>query len=180
MARAFAEARLEAARGRPDLADPRTAAYFYWSIGAPAKARDAMTQAAAGDPLDSSLLLSLALLADELGDTARRDEAFESLWTKHRGQAPRANQVCRVLRRWLAGGGKGEPDLAPVNAAIERLHPDRRGDLEFFVGRLLMDHGKAELGRPYLARVSRSAGANDWLRIISADANRPPGDARGR
>jgi tetratricopeptide (TPR) repeat protein len=179
-ARARAEAHLEAARGRPDLADPRTAAYFYWSTGALAKARDAMTQAAARDPLDSSLLLALALLADKLGDTARREEAFESLWSKHRGQAPRANQLCRVLRRWLAGGGKGEPDLVSVNATIERSNPERRGELEFFVGRLLMDHGKDELGRPYLTRVSGSAGANDWLRIIAADAIRPPGDARGR
>ena len=177
-AHAWAEAYLEAARGRPDLADPRTAAYFYWSVGARARARDAMTLAAAGDPLDSSLLLALALLADEVGDTAGRDAALESLWSKHRFQAPRANQVCRVLRQWLASGGKGEPDLVRVNATIERLNPDRRCDLEFFVGRLLAGHGKAELGRTYLTRASRSAGANDWLRIISADGIRPPDDAR--
>jgi tetratricopeptide (TPR) repeat protein len=179
-ARAWTEARLEAVRGRPDLADPRTAAYFYWSIRALEQARDAMSQASERDPLDSSRLLALALIAGELGDTARRDAAFESLWTKHRGQAPRANQVCRVLRQWLAQGGKGEPDLASVDATIEELDPDLRGDLEFFVGRLLKDHGKPELGKPYLARVSESPGANEWLRIIAAEAIRPPRDARQR
>ena len=131
-------------------------AYFYWSIRALEKARDALNQAAARDPLDSALVLNLALVSDELGDKTRRDENLEWLWTKHRGQAPRINQVCRVLRKWLAEGGKGEPDLASVNATIEGTDPDRRGDLEYFVGRLLMGHGKPELGRPYLQRVSDS------------------------
>jgi hypothetical protein len=137
-----------------------------------------MTQAAAGDLLDSSLLLHLALLGDELGDTARRGESFDLLWTKHQGQAPRANQVCRVLRKWLDKRGEGDPDLAFVNATIEQVDPDHRGDLEFFVGRLLMQHGKAELARPSLQRVSESPSANEWLRIIAAGAIRPPGAAR--
>ena len=177
-ARAWTEARLDAVRGRPDLADPHTVAYFYWSIQALDKARDALTQAAATDPLDSSLLLNLALVADELGDKARRDENFELLWTKHQSQAPRINQVCRVLRKWLAEGGKSEPDLAFVNATIERTDPDHRGDLEFFVGRLLMKYGKSDLGRPYLQRVGDSPSANEWLRILAGDAIRRPGTAR--
>ncbi len=177
-ARASTEARLDAVRGRPDLADPRTVAYFYWSIRALDKARDALTRAAATDPLDSSILLDLALVADELGDKARRDENFELLWTKHQGQAPRINQVCRVLRKWLAEGSKGEPDLTFVNATIEGTDLDHRGDLEFFVGRLLMEHGKPDLGRPYLQRMSVSPSTSEWLRILAADAIRRPGTAR--
>ena len=172
---AWTEERLKATQGRPDLTPPRTAAYFYWSTREIGKARDAFAQAASYDPLESSLLLHLALVADELGDTTRCDENFERLWANHQGQAPRANQVCRVLRKWLTDGGKGEPDLAFVNAMLESVDPEHRGALEFFVGRFLADHGKPELARPYLMRVSVSPAADEWLKILAADTIRPAG-----
>ena len=176
-ARAWTEQRLKEVQGRPDLADPRIAAYYYWSIRSLEKARNAMTQAAARAPLDSSLIVQLALIADEQGDTARRRENLDLLWTKHQGQAPRANQISRVLGKWLEEGGEGDPDLAFVNATIEDVDPDHRGDLEFFVGKFLVQHRKAELGRPYLERVSQSPTANEWLRIIAADTIQQPGAA---
>ena len=119
-ARAWAEDHLRTAEGRPDLASPRVAGYFYWSIHDLEKAREALAQAAAIDPLESSILLHLALVDDELGDRTRRDEVLDRLWADHQGQAPRTNQACRVLRRWLAGG-KGRPDLAFLDEQLQGL-----------------------------------------------------------
>ena len=174
-ARDWTEAHLASVEGRPDLADPRTTAYFYWSIHSLKKARDAFKRAIPLDPLDPSMTMHLALVADELGEAPRRDELFEVLWTKYQGQAPRTAQVCRAFREWFADGGKGDPDLAFVNRMIERLAPDRRGNLEFFVGRLLTTHGKPELARPYLQRSLGSENTDEWVRIIATDIVRPPG-----
>jgi tetratricopeptide (TPR) repeat protein len=169
-ARASTEARFDGIRGRMDLPTARSLGYFSWSIGSLERAREGFTAAAAIDPRDSSFLLKLALLADEQGKTDERNQKLDTLATKHQGQAPQMSQVCRVLRQWLAQGAKGQPDLALVNATIEGLKPDQRGELELFVGQLLINHGQPDAGRACLLRARESLKGTQWLRILVADA----------
>ena len=81
----------------PNLTGLRAAAYFYWSNRAIEKARIALTQAAAMDPRDPSLVVDLALVADELGDQAghgpsrRRLKAGQEI-SRDRSPGPRRHR----------------------------------------------------------------------------------------
>jgi tetratricopeptide (TPR) repeat protein len=174
-AQAWIEEHLVAAQATPGQLDARSVAYFYWSAGLLAKAREWFVKAIEADPLESSHVLHLAMAADESDDDARRDELLDLLWNKHQGQAPRGNQVCRLLRHWL-GSGKPAADLDFVNRHIDRLPSYRRGPIELFVGRFLYRHGGEKLGLPYLKRSFESAGFDDWLRVVAA--SKPTGNRR--
>ncbi|MHC5539681.1 tetratricopeptide repeat protein, partial [Singulisphaera rosea] len=172
-ARVQAERSLAEIEGRRDVVDPKSAAYFYWSTGSLRKAQGALTRLGAENPVESSTILHLALIADEMDEPRRRDELLETIWTKYQGQAPRTAQVCRVLRRWLADGGQGEPlDQAFLDKQLDRLAPKSRGDLEFFVGRFLVLHDKPEIGRPYLRRCNAEPAADEWIRAIARQSLR--------
>jgi tetratricopeptide (TPR) repeat protein len=176
-ARAWTEEHLIAAQATPGQLDARSVAYFYWSIGLLDKAREWFVKAIEADPLESSLVLHLALVADESGDDARRDELLDLLWNKHQGQVPRANQVCRLLRHWQVSG-KPAADLDLLNRHIDRLPTHRRSSIELFVGRFLYRHGGEKLGLPYLKRSFESAGSDDWVRVLAASKPTGPNSPR--
>ncbi len=162
-----AERRLAEIGNRPDLIDEETVAYFLWSAGSLEKAQDGLLALAEADPAETTTLMHLALIADELGEIPRRDELLTTLWTKHQSQSPRGVQVCRVLRTWLGDGAKGPLDQRFIDKEMKGLSPTLRGNLEFFVGRFLTLHGKPELGRPYLERSADSTATNEWIRILA-------------
>jgi tetratricopeptide (TPR) repeat protein len=168
-AQAWTEEYLAGAAGRPDLAPPLTAAYFYWTSGSLKKARDAFVRAIEANPSETMAIAHLALVADELGEADRRDELLTRFCTQYKDRAPKSAELAQVFRGWLAGGGKGPADLAAADRVIASLEPDNRGNLEFFAGRLLLTHGQAEAGRAYLKRSAASPKTYEWLRMIAAD-----------
>ncbi len=78
-AQKWAEDYLPANETRPDLADQQMAAYFYWLSGSPKKALDLFGKLFAANSLPGTGV-NLALIADELGDKARRETVLEELW----------------------------------------------------------------------------------------------------
>jgi hypothetical protein len=168
-AQAWTEQYLASVDGRPDLARPLTAAYFYWASGSLKKARDSFVKAIEANPSEIMGIAHLALVADELGEAARRDELLTRFCTQHKTVAPKTVELAEVFRGWLAGGSKGAADLAAADRVIAALPPDNRGNLEFFVGRLLMTHGQPDAARAYLKRSADSPKTYEWLRIIAAD-----------
>ncbi len=104
-ARAFVEEYVASVEGRPDLANPEVVAYFYWSAGLQQKAIDIMDKVYAADP--SPLYgTNRMLLADELGDKARRDQGLEELCTKLKDKVPKTISICQMIRDSLADGSK--------------------------------------------------------------------------
>ncbi len=111
----------------------------------------------------------MTLVADEFGDVARRDELLTRLCTQYKDKAPKTVQLAEVCRGWLAGGCKGPLDQAAADRVIASLPAESRGNLEFFVGRILLTHGQPDAGRAYLKRSAASTQTYEWLRIIAAD-----------
>jgi len=173
-ARDMARGYLAATLGNADIDKKWNAGFFYWLTGEYGPARELLEPMMAIDPLESSIPLHLTLIADAAGDTRRRDELLGQIWDRYQGQAPRAAQVCRALREWLARGKKGDPDLALVDRTIARAKPEHRGPLEFFVGVLLVRHKRPDLGKPYLRRCVESTTISEWVRLLAKDALDPP------
>jgi tetratricopeptide (TPR) repeat protein len=169
-ARAWTGQYLAAAGDRADLANPLWSGYFSWSAGAPERALVAFARAIEADPSQVMAVAHAALVADELGETKQRDELLERFCTRYKAQAPKSVELAEIFRGWLASGAKGAPDLAAADRVIQGAVPDSRGNLEFFVGRTLMAHGKPEAGLAYLRRSAASAKTYEWLRYIADDA----------
>ena len=94
------------------------------------------------------------LLADELGDKARRDRMLDELCTKFQGQVPGMVTIGRMIRDALAGGGKRPLDLAAVDKVLDRMPAKTRGNADFLVGRFLLNRGQPESSRKYLQRAA--------------------------
>jgi hypothetical protein len=70
---------------------------------------------------------NLIVLADEIGDTATRDEAIRLLLTNYRRQGPVACRIYEILRRSLHEGAAGSVDLEAVDAILQSGSPPRGG-----------------------------------------------------
>jgi tetratricopeptide (TPR) repeat protein len=163
-ARAWTDAYVDSARGRPDLADPYWVPYSFWLSGSTKKARDAFEALFAEKP-SPQMGIGIALTADEAGDAARRDAVMEQLCTKMKDQAPKTLAICQLMRDSLAAN---KPlDLAAVDAILGTIPPETRGNAEFFVGKFLMNRGQAEAGRNYLRKAGESRQTHDWTREIA-------------
>jgi hypothetical protein len=114
------------------------------------------------------------LMADELGETARRDRLLDDLCSKLQRQVPRMVTIGRMIRDALAGGGKGSLDLAAVDQVLGAMPARTRGNADFLVGRFLLNRSQAESARKYLQRAADSSQTHPGLRQIAADSVRAP------
>ena len=114
------------------------------------------------------------VVADAMGDKARRDEILAKLTAELKDQAPKSVAICGLIRDSLADGGKKPLDLAAVDAIIESIPAEARGNAQFFVGKYLMNHGKPDAGRKYLRRCADSSATYLWLKLIADAAAKTP------
>jgi len=168
-AQKWTEDYLAASEKRPDMANQDMAACFYWMNGAPKKALDLLGKSFAANASPATGV-HLALIADELGEKARRDAVLEELCTKLRDKAPKTISLCQMMRDELADASHHPFDLGAVDHAIESFPEDGRGNAEFLVGRYLLNRGKADLARKYLKRCADSPKSFVWLKAIAADS----------
>ena len=173
-ARAFAEAHV--APGVADLPDPsrlQQDGFSLWASGSPKQALDALEQAERirHDPANS---IAAFLLADELGDKARRDRLLEELCTNIQRQVPRMVTIGRMMRDALADGGKGSLDLAAVDKVLGAMPARNRRNADFLVGWFLKNRGQTESARKYLQRAADSSQTHPGLRQIASDSVRAP------
>jgi tetratricopeptide (TPR) repeat protein len=173
-ARAFAEAHNQgAAADRPDPAGLERDGFSLWASGSPKQALEAMEQAAQAKP-NAANLIAAFLLADEMGDKARRDRLLEDLCSRLETQVPRMVAIGRKMRDSLANGGKGSLDLAAVDRVLRDMPPKTRGNAEFLVGRFLLNRGQTESARKYLQLAADSAQTHPGLKEIAANSVRSP------
>jgi tetratricopeptide (TPR) repeat protein len=163
-ARAWTDAYLESARGRPDLADPTGVAYYSWLSGSMQRAQAAFDALFAEAP-SAGTGIPLALVADEAGDSGRRDAVMKQLCTTMKDQAPKTLAIFQLMSDALA---TDKPlDLAAVDAILNTLPPETRTNGDFCVGKFLLNHGRAEIGREYLRRAAESPMTHDWWRQLA-------------
>ena len=122
------------------------------------------------DPANS---IAAFLLADELGDQARRDRLLEELCTNIQRQVPRMVTIGRMMRDALADGGKGSLDLAAVDKVLGAMPARNRRNADFLVG-WLKNRGQTESARKYLQRAADSSQTHPGLRQIASDSVRAP------
>ena len=119
-ARAFSEAHVPGAADRPDPARLVQDGFSLWAKGSTKEALDSLEQAERARPTPANAIAAF-LLADELGDKARRDRLLEELCTKLQRQVPRMVTIGRMMRDALADGGKGSLDLAAVEKVLRDM-----------------------------------------------------------
>jgi uncharacterized protein HemY len=173
-ARAFALAHVPpGALDRPDPSRLEQDGFSLWARRSPKQALIALEQAqrAKRNPANS---IAAFLVADELGDTPRRDHLLEELCTDLERQFPRIVTIGRMMRDALADKGKGSLDLAAVEKVLGAMPARTRGNADFLVGRFLLNRGQAESARKYLQRAADSSQTHPGLRQIAADSLRVP------
>jgi uncharacterized protein HemY len=170
-ARAFAEAHARGGADAPDPAGLQQDGFSLWAGGATKPALDSLEQAERARPTPATAIAAF-LVADELGDQARRDRLLDELCTKLQRQVPRMAAIGRMMRDALAGNGKGSLDLAAVDKLLGDMPHKTRGNADFLVGRYLLNRGQAESARKYLQRAADSSATQDSLRQMAIHAVR--------
>ena len=172
-ARAFADVRMPGVADRPDPAGLQRDGFSLWAGGSPKQALESLEQAEKAQPTAANAIASF-LVADELGEQARRDQLLEELCTKLQRQVPRMVAIGRMMHDVLANGGKGSLDLAAVDKVLGDMPLRTRGNAEFLVGRFLLNRGQQQSARKYLQRAAESSRTDPGLRQIAVDSMRPP------
>jgi tetratricopeptide (TPR) repeat protein len=168
-AKAWTESYLAANETRPDLANPQMAAYFDWLSGSPKKALDRLTRFLETYP-ESTFVLDMFLISDQLGEKDRRDAYLEQLCTKLKDKAPKSSIIGQMMREELADPADHPLDLAAVDRVLESIPQDKRGNTQFMVGRYLLNRGKRELAVKYLKPCAESPTTFVWLKAIAAES----------
>jgi tetratricopeptide (TPR) repeat protein len=172
-ARAFADANMPGAADRADPAGLQRDGFSLWAAGSSKQALESLEQAQRAQPTAANAIAAF-LLADELGEKARRDRLLEELCTKLQRQVPRMVAIGRMMRDALADGGKGSLDLAAVDKVLGDMPARTRGNAEFLVGRFLFNRGQLDSARKYLQRAADSSQTYPGLRQIAVDSVRQP------
>jgi tetratricopeptide (TPR) repeat protein len=172
-ARAFSDAHNPGAADRPDPARLERDAFSLWTGGSPQQALESLEKAERAQPTPAHAIAAF-LLADELGDKARRDRLLEELCTKLQRQVPRMAAIGRMMHDVLVGDGERSLNLAVVDKVLGDMPARTRGNAEFLVGRFLLNRGQPESARKYLQRAADSSQTHAGLRQIAVDSVRPP------
>lgn len=167
------KAQLAALAGSAAAIKSGEAGYIHWLNGSTRKALDVFDAAYRADPR-VDLAAGLMLVADELGDVEQRDAALEDLCTKLKDKAPKTCAVCALFLATLAGEGKTPLDLSAVDAIVETIPAQSRGNTEFFVGQFLLNRGRTDDAKKYLQHCADSPTGFAWSRSIATKELRKP------
>jgi tetratricopeptide (TPR) repeat protein len=171
-ARAWTDQFLAALGDRTGIADPLAVGYFRWLAGETEEARGVFTTVKETKVLAASV--ALAMIADDLGEAARRDELLEEIGNRPPDEGPKTIRICKLFRDALAKGDGAKLDLVEVNFILQNIPTERRGNTEFFVGWFLKNRGQADDARAYLRNCAESPTTYVWMRAMAADALRSP------
>ncbi|MHB1560052.1 MAG: tetratricopeptide repeat protein [Isosphaeraceae bacterium] len=170
MARDFAERYLAALAERPDLFHPGPAGFFAWSTGEVKPALDFLDRAY---DLQPGVVYGIAriLVADELGDRARRDGLIGEFGARFKDY-PRVAALCEMIRNAPIVDKKPKLDLDAVEKLLGAMPARTRSDGEFLIGRFLLKHGRPRVAQKYLERCGEAPEQYIWIRAIAADSAR--------
>ena len=169
-AREFAEQYIDQSRGTLTL-DHEVLGFFSWLGGQPKEALNWFRKAYLKTPSGPSCV-ALMLVADEIGDTATRDDCLMKLTTKHRADGPRTAQICEIFQKSLQKGD-GSLKIKDLDQILATIPEPKRPNTEFIVGLYIRNHGKLADSRPYLERCGKSPAVYEWMRDRLGRAPRP-------
>ena len=168
-----ATAAIEAMGDRGTVDDLTKAAYFFMGDGEARKAMGLFRKL-----LDltgeASYGLPLAVLAEEQGDAAARDLAFDRC-AKQKGAAPHFLELLTILREWLGKAKGAKLDLVALDANLAKFSPPGRANMSFFVGRLLVSRGQVEESARYLKACIQNRQVPGLTRIVAIGMLRDQG-----
>jgi hypothetical protein len=119
--------------------------------------------------------MMVLMVADDLGDAKARDEFFKIFIAKHRDKSTHFAQIWEMFHGALTGDQAGSVDVKAVDKLLESV-PDRiRGNANFIVGKYLVNHGKAEDARRYLAITLKAPAVLEWTKAVAGEALRTLG-----
>ena len=160
-ARSFAADYVKSINDHPDQAAPGPVGYFYWMGGDTKNAMIWFRNAYEKAP-GPYTCFNLILLADEIGDSATREEAIRVLLTNYRRQAPVACEMYQILSKGLNENKPGAVDLNAIDEILGQVPPASRGLNAWLVGLFLKNHGKPEDARRYLKLALGLPGVSEW------------------
>jgi tetratricopeptide (TPR) repeat protein len=169
-ARDFVQRYIDENAGRPGMVTDDYAGRFYWAEGRTDDARAAFTRSFERDGAFPSGL-SLAALADDANDAARRDELLKGLTTDPKYQSTRSLPIYKMLAGTVLAPGGGKPlDGAALEREFKKLDNGQVGNNEFFIGWYLKNHGHREDAKAHLRRCAEAEGADRLYRLLAVEA----------
>jgi hypothetical protein len=172
-ARTFAEGVIQPLRDRPDLSRPDIVqsdwlGFYYWLTGRPEQALAPLGRAY-DLKADAPSCVYPLLAADMIGNTSSRAEWLKKFKTEYGTKAPKSLQVLELLFPEAAPGGAPPSDLKAIDAVLESINPETRGNTSFAVGVALASHDRRDLARKYLRMCGEGAKTVPWTRVVAAD-----------
>jgi tetratricopeptide (TPR) repeat protein len=130
--------------------------------------------------LDVTYGMSVVVLADDLKDPAARGAMMARLaeplpprgpkfpFMLHGLEESKRSMVTLAgpLNAWLDGKVPA-PDFAAIDEALRPFVPSTRGSMEYFIGRLLANHGLPDDANRYLVRAAKGRNTNPWFRALA-------------
>jgi tetratricopeptide (TPR) repeat protein len=157
---------------------PAVGAYLIWA----GKAREAFEahQQYYNRALDVIYGMSVVVLADDLKDQAARGAMMARLAEPLPPPGPKfpfmlyglaeSKQamvaLAGPLNAWL-DGKLPAPDFAAIDEALRPFVPAARGSMDYFIGRLLANHGLPDDANRYLGRAAKERNTNPWFRALA-------------
>jgi tetratricopeptide (TPR) repeat protein len=169
-ARTLAEPYLDKLKDWPSAEARDTVGMFFILEDQPAEALKAFRAAAGFDSQEGYHLLHAALLADELGDAAQRDELLKEAHVRGLRKNGSLVEIISAFRNVLAGGIDAF-DLPAIDWVIrERAVYSSPTNEFYFVGKFLMLHGRVAEGREWLQRAATSPETGKYNGTLAAYA----------
>ena len=153
-ARSFAADYLKSIKDHPDQAAPAPVGYFYWMGGDTKNAMIWFRNAYEKAP-GPYTCFNLILLADEIGDSATREEAIRVLLTNYRRQAPVACEMYQILSKGLNENKPGAVDLNAIDEILGQVPP--ASPAQCLVGRPLPQESRQARRRPQISEARARA-----------------------
>ena len=123
----------------------------------------------------------LAVLADEAGDRALRDQTWASLVaaSSQEGVGGQMGRLAAVFRGSLAQGDGGTFDKAALDAVLKSVDPVVVADSGYYLGRFLELRGRRSEAIGQYRRCLAATGGNPPLRVLASIRLRALGAATG-
>jgi tetratricopeptide (TPR) repeat protein len=168
-AREFTEQYIHSPDCNPDFRNTYEGC-FYWLDGQKDKARQAYSRSRQKSfPLGDAL--GLAVLFDEAGDTALRNDLLKEVAAKSKGAYPKLIDALQlVMDTVLEPAGQKKPfDPKELDGRIEACPLYHRTFAQFFSAGLLKNHGQVAQARSLYERCADSNALWEWYRLIAKD-----------
>lgn len=153
-------------KSQPQPTDPLDAGYSAWLSGAKAEAVEHFRKAyQSSAPIMSGL--SLMAIADEEGDAQQRDGILKEMAAKYAARSPKLFNVLKLFSDAFAKGDRAVPESGALEAALQDVAINMRGNTEFYVGWFLRKRGNSGDAEKYFRRSVETTTTYVWVKQLA-------------